>query len=122
MLNQAVFVGRITKEPEVKNINSGNKILQFCLAVARDRAGNNEEKQTDFIDCTAWNETAEFIAKYFKKGDPVIANGRIESRQYEDKQGNKKKAVYLLIRNVNFCAYRKAGASEEEDTGQDMPF
>jgi single-strand DNA-binding protein len=75
--------------------------------VERSRASPNGEKQTDFIDCVAWESTAEFIFKYFAKGDPIIVEGRIETRKYEDKQGIKKKAFEIIVKNVNFCAFKK---------------
>lgn len=136
MLNTVALMGRFTCDLEIKQTNSGKKVINFCLAVERNRASKDEEKKSDFIDCTAWENTAEFICTYFKKGDPIIAQGRLETRQYEDKQGNKRKAVYVLVNNVNFCAFKKdennqdkgqVQTSKENDTDylssdEDLPF
>lgn len=136
MLNTVVIMGRLTHEPEVKVLKDTEiKVLKFSLAVERDRATNGA-RQTDFIDCVAWRNTAEFIEKYFGKGSPIIVEGRIETRQYEDKQGNKRKAVEINVRGVNFCAfkrdenqsstYKEENLKEEslEDllNNQDLPF
>lgn len=136
MLNTVVLMGRFTKDLEIKQTNSGKKVINFCLAVERNRATKDEEKKSDFIDCIAWENTAEFICTYFKKGDPIIVQGRLETNQYEDKQGNKRKTVYVLVNNVNFCAFKKdensqnkeqVQTSKENDTDylssdEDLPF
>lgn len=136
MLNTVVLMGRLTHSPEVKTLNDTDiKVTRFCLAVERDRA-TDKEKVTDFIDCVAWRNTAEFIGKYFNKGSPIIVDGRIETRQYEDKQGNKRKAFEVNVKNVNFCAFKKEETQskdkEETDTknenmedllgNEDLPF
>ena len=118
MLNIVVLMGRFTKDLELKKLESGKKVINFCLAVERNRAKKDEEKVSDFIDCIAWENTAEFISTYFKKGDPIIAQGRLETRQYEDKQGNKRKAVYVLVNNVNFCAFKKNEEGQGEEKGK----
>lgn len=135
MLNTIVLMGRFTNDLELTNLESGKKVIKFCLAVGRNRASKNEEKRSDFIDCIAWESTAEFINTYFKKGDPVIAQGRLETRQYEDKQGIKRKSVYMLVNNVNFCAFKKDEETHSKDSkpsdeapiddllnNQDLPF
>lgn len=136
MLNTVVLMGRLTHSPEVKTLNDTDiKVTRFCLAVERDLAINGVRK-SDFIDCVAWRNTAEFIQKYFNKGSPIIVEGRIETRQYEDKQGNKRKAFEVNVKNVNFCAFKKEETQskdkEETDTknenmedllsNEDLPF
>lgn len=136
MLNTVVIMGRLTHSPEVKTLNDTDiKVTRFCLAVERDLAINGVRK-SDFIDCVAWRNTAEFIQKYFNKGSPIIVEGRIETRQYEDKQGNKRKAFEVNVKNVNFCAFKKEETQskdkEETDTknenmedllsNEDLPF
>ena len=128
MLNTVVLMGRFTHNPEVKILNNTDiKVMRFCLAVERDRATDGE-KHTDFIDCVAWRNTAEFIQKYFNKGSPIIVEGRIETRQYEDKQGNKRKSFEVNVRNVNFCAFKKEEADTKNENvvdlldSQDLPF
>ena len=118
MLNTVVLMGRFTHNPEIKTLDDTNiKVTRFCLAVERDLAINGVRK-SDFIDCVAWRNTAEFIQKYFNKGSPIIVEGRIETRQYEDKQGNKRKAFEINVRNVNFCAFKKeeAQSTNKEET------
>lgn len=136
MLNTVVLMGRFTHNPELKTLDDTNiKVTRFCLAVERDLAINGVRK-SDFIDCVAWRNTAEFIQKYFNKGSPIIVEGRIETRQYEDKQGNKRKAFEVNVKNVNFCAFKREEAQskdkEETDTknenmedllsNEDLPF
>lgn len=107
MLNNCILMGRFTYNPELKTTQSDVNVVKFSLAVSRPRAGPEKEREADFIDCVAWDKTAEFICKYFKKGDPIIINGRLESKQYEDKQGNKRKTCEVIVKEVNFCAYKK---------------
>ena len=118
MLNTVVLMGRLTDEPNIKSLDSDKKVMKFCLAVERSQTSKNEERKTDFIDCIAWEKTAEFISKYFQKGDAVIVEGRIETRQYEDKQGNKRKSVYVLVNNVNFCALKKGENNQSQEKPQ----
>ena len=118
MLNTVVLMGRLTDEPNIKSLDSDKKVMKFCLAVERSQTSKNEERKTDFIDCIAWEKTAEFISKYFQKGDAVIVEGRIETRQYEDKQGNKRKSIYVLVNNVNFCALKKGENNQSQEKPQ----
>ena len=125
MMNNFSCMGRFTHTPELKTTPNGNSVVKFSLAVGRPRATTEGEKQTDFIDCVAWNKTAEFICKYFQKGSPIIINGRFETRGYEDKQGIKRKSYEVVVREVYFCAFKK---SEEQDidlisaSDEDLPF
>ena len=118
-------MGRVTHTPELKTTPNGNNVVKFSFAVGRFKTTADGEKITDFIDCVAWNKTAEFICKHFKKGDPIIVEGRLETRGYEDKKGNKRKACEVIVREVNFCAFKK---NEEqnldliEDSDGDLPF
>ncbi len=125
MLNSCILMGRFTHNPELKTITSSNNTVKFSLAVTRFKATTNFENKTDFIDCMAWNNTAEFICKYFKKGDPIIVEGRPETKQYEDKQGNKRKTYEVIVNNVNFCAFKKDEVQSTdtfEDLDNDLPF
>ena len=118
MLNTVALMGRFTRDLEMKKTNNGKKVMNFCLAVERNRATKDEEKKSDFIDCIAWENTAEFICTYFKKGDPIIVQGKLETNQYEDKQGNKRKAVYMFVNNVNFCAFKKSEEGQDKNKSQ----
>ncbi len=125
MLNNFSCMGRFTHTPELKITPNGNNVVKFSLAVGRSKTTADSEKTADFIDCVAWNKTAEFICKHFKKGEPVIIDGRFETREYEDKQGIKRKAYEVVVREVNFCAFKR---NEETDidlldvSNEDLPF
>lgn len=115
MINSVVLMGRLTADPEIKIINDDTKLARFCLAVERNRS-TTDEKHTDFIDCIGWRNVAEFLEKYFKKGNPIIIEGKLETRQYEDKQGNKRKAFEVNVKNINFCSFKKGSDPEEKQT------
>lgn len=89
MLNHIVIMGRLTREPELRTTQSGIKVAAFTVAVERDYSGRDGgEKQTDFIDCVAWRQTGEFVATYFHKGSMIVVSGRMESRKWQDREGN----------------------------------
>ena len=123
-MNIVALTGRITHTPELKQTPSGTAVLSFSIAV--DRRFSGKEKQTDFIDCVAWRTTAEFIARYFSKGDMIAVEGEIQTRNYEDKHGNKRKAVEVVVSNVSFCGGGRTtdATSEFEEIGgdDDLPF
>lgn len=112
MLNCAILMGRLTADPELKTTNSGLSVTSFSVAVDRRYAKSGEEKQTDFINIVAWRQTAEFICKYFKKGQMIAVQGSIQTRNYEDKNGNKRTAFEVVADNVSFC-----GSKAENGTG-----
>ena len=120
MFNNYILMGRLTHPPKLKATPNGNNVVKFSLAVGWSKTTTDGEKQTDFIDCVAWNKTAEFICKYFKKGEPIIVEGRLETRQYEDKQGNKRKASEVIVREVNFCA-SKNNKDEQSEQKTELP-
>ena len=125
MLNNFSCMGRFTHAPELKTTPNGNNVVKFSLAVGRSKTTADSEKTADFIDCVAWNKTAEFIVKYFKKGEPIIIDGKLETRQYEDKQGIKRKIYEVVVREVNFCAFKKSDEQNLnliEDLDGDLPF
>lgn len=89
MLNHIVIMGRLTREPELRTTQSGVKVATFTVAVDRDYSGRDGgEKQTDFIDCVAWRQGGEFVATYFHKGSMIVVSGRLESRKWQDRDGN----------------------------------
>ena len=92
MINCAVITGRLTADAELKSTASGVSVTSFTVAVDRNYQKQGEEKQTDFITVVAWRNTAEFISKYFKKGSMIAVQGSIQTRNYEDKNGNKRKS------------------------------
>lgn len=103
MINNVVLMGRITHDLELKSTATGVSVVSFTLAVERAFAPQGEKRQADFIDCVAWRNTAEFITNYFKKGSMIAVAGKIQTRNYEDKNGNKRKAVEVLIDTASFC-------------------
>lgn len=102
-LNIAAFTGRLAADPELRHTQSDTAVASFAIAVDRNYCKQGEDRQTDWIDCIAWRGAAEFINKYFHKGSMIAVDGSIQTRTYEDKNGNKRKAVELVVSNVNFC-------------------
>ena len=120
MLNVAVLIGRLTKDPELKTTPNGVNVTSFSLAVERDYTPQGQERQTDFINVVAWRQTAEFITRYFRKGQMIAVNGRIETRQYEDRNGNKRTAVEVVADRASFCG-SKADQPGEKANPQTFP-
>ena len=112
MLNNAVIMGRLVADPELRTTGSGISVSSFTVAVDRRFNRQGEERQADFIDIIAWRQTAEFVCKYFRKGSMIAVQGYIQTRMYEDKNGNKRKAVEIVADNVSFC-----GSKNESNTG-----
>ncbi len=111
MLNVAVLMGRLVADPELRQTPSGVSVTSFTLAVDRSYVKAGAERQTDFIDVVAWRNTAEFVCKYFRKGQLAAVQGSIQTRSYTDKEGNKRKAFEIVADNVHFAEpKREAGA------------
>lgn len=102
-MNVCILMGRLTFDPELKRTPSGVSVTSFTVAVQRNYVAKGEERQSDFIDVVAWRNTAEFISKYFRKGQMIAVQGSIQTRSYQDKQGNKRKAVEVLADKADFC-------------------
>lgn len=111
MLNHINIMGRLTRDPELRRTGSGTAVASFTLAVDRDFADKQSgEKETDFIDCVAWRNTAEFVSKYFSKGRMAVVSGRLQIRSWTDKEGNKRRTAEVLADHVYF------GDSKKEDS------
>lgn len=128
-MNQIVLIGRLTRNPEIRHTPQGTAVTSFAIAVDRPYV-KDREKQTDFIDCVAWRGTAEFIAKYFAKGQQIALTGRLQMRQWTDKEGNKRISAEVIAEQAYFCekkseAYTPAAQQEfaelDDDPG-DLPF
>jgi len=108
-------MGRLTTDPELKHTQSGVAVTSFTLAVDRSYVKAGEERQTDFITVVAWRGTAEFVCKYFRKGQLMVVQGSIQTRNFTDKDGNKRKAFEIVADNVHFAE----GKKEKPDVAAD---
>lgn len=107
MLNIIAVMGRLARDPEMRQTTTGKRVCTFRIACDRGRKDANGNSQTDWIPCTAWEKTAEFIYKYFQKGSMIAVDGRLQSRQYQDKNGQNRIAVEIVANNVNFCGSKE---------------
>ncbi len=112
MLNIAAIMGRLTADPELKNTQSGVSVTSFTLAVDRSYAKAGTERQTDFINVVAWRSTAEFVCRYFTKGQMMAVSGPIQTRNYEDKQGNKRTAFEIVANDVSFTGSKRESGGQ----------
>lgn len=135
MLNHIVIMGRLTRAPELRKTQSGTPVASFTLACERDFAAQGETRETDFIDIVAWRYTAEFVEKYFSKGQMAVVTGRLQIRNWEDKEGNKRRSAEILADHVYFGEAKRdkttqgepqydpqGGFSEIEDTDTTLPW
>jgi single-strand DNA-binding protein len=130
MLNTAILMGRLVKDPEMRSTQSGTPVCSFTLAVNR----RGKDDGTDFIDIVAWSKTAEFVSKYFQKGQLVAVKGRIQTRTWEDQNNNKRKSTEIVAEEVHFAESKKSGGNEQvgdpimggfaplSDASDDLPF
>jgi len=115
MLNHITIMGRLTRDVELRSTQSGVSVASFTVAVDRDfGARDGGEKQTDFIDCVAWRQTGEFVSKYFRKGSMIVVSGRLQSRKWQDRDGNNRTSWEVNADNVYFGESRRDG-----DSGRD---
>ena len=115
MLNHIVIMGRLTRDPDLRYTQSQTPVASFTVAVDRDFAGRDGgERQTDFIDVVAWRQTAEFVSKYFSKGSMVAVSGRLQIRDWTDREGNKRRSAEVVADNVYFGESKRR---EDSDSG-----
>ena len=117
MLNKVILMGRMTRDPELRHTQSNQPVASFTLAIDRDRKGPNGERYTDFIDCVAWGKMAEFVTNWFAKGAMTIVVGRIQSRRWQDQNGNNRTAIEVNCAEVSFGETKKA----RDAVGQAVP-
>ncbi len=111
MLNQIVLMGRLTRDPELRRTGTGTAVATFTLAVDRDFANSTTgERETDFIDIVAWRNTAEFVSKYFTKGRMAVVTGRLQIRNWNDKDGNKRRSAEVIADSVYFGDSKREGS------------
>ena len=113
-LNHITIMGRLTKNPELRRTNSGVAVASFTVAVDRDFKEKNGEKETDFVECVAWRNTAEFVEKYFSKGRVAVVSGRLQMRKWTDKDGNKRTSAEVVADNVCFGDSKSTGNNPGE--------
>ncbi len=142
MLNKVIMMGRLVRDPEIKKVNNDISVCSFSIACDRDIVNKqSNERETDFFDVTAWRSTADFVAKYFTKGRMIVVDGRLQKRNYTDKDGNKRYAVDILANSVYFgdskkdadaatashdtptpAAPQQSAGFVETDDDEDLPF
>ena len=116
MLNCITIMGRLTRDPELRRTGSGIAVASFTVAVDRDFAQDGK-KETDFIDCVAWRQTGEFVSKYFKKGSMIVVKGRLQIRNWNDKDGNKRKTAEVVADNCYFGSTKSDSDSSNNNSG-----
>lgn len=121
MLNVVAIMGRLAADPQLRQTTTGKNIASFRIACDRGRRDANGQSQADWLDVVAWDRTAEFVCKYFQKGSLIAIDGRLQSRQYQDKNGNNRTAIEIVANNVNFAAPKSANAAPMGDVGYGAP-
>lgn len=111
MYNKVILMGRITKDLEIKTTPAGVSVLSFSLAVDRSYAPKGEERQTDFINCVAWRNNADFISRFFHKGSLILVEGELQTRQYQNKEGRTVTATEVIVSSSSFTGEKKQTAS-----------
>jgi len=131
MVNIVVLQGRLTKDPEIRSTQSGSTVAGFTLAVDRDYQPGGAEKKTDFVDCSAWRNTAGFVERNFRKGQMAVVKGRLESRKWQDKTGASRISWEVVVDDCWFCGDRAPDRGVDvtppmeelpDDAGGDLPF
>ena len=114
MLNKVVLMGRLTKDPELRRTGSGTAVTSFSMACDRDFKSQSGEKETDFIEVVAWKNTAEFVSKYFSKGRMAVVDGRLQIRDWTDKDGGKRRSAEVVADNVYFADSKRSESNENQ--------
>ena len=118
MLNHITIMGRLTRDPELRRTGSGIAVASFTVAVDRDFGGRDGgERETDFIDCVAWRQTGEFVSKYFTKGSMIVVSGRLQIRNWNDKDGNKRRSAEVVADNCYFGESKRSADSNSSYGG-----
>ena len=112
MLNKVIIMGRLVKDPELRRPQSGTAVTSFRIAVDRDFKGQDGSKQADFFDVVAWRSTAEFVSKYFAKGRMAVVEGRLQTRDWTDRDGGKRVATEIVADNIYFGDSKRDGAGD----------
>lgn len=110
MLNVVAIMGRLVADPELRTTTQGNSVCSFRIACDRSYVQQGQERQADFIDIVAWRQQADFVSKYFKKGSMIAIEGSLQTRQYQDKNGNNRTAVEVVANNISFAGAKRQDA------------
>lgn len=111
MLNSVIIMGRLTADPELRTTASGLSVTSFTVAVDRRFQRQGEDKQTDFISVVAWRQQADFVTRFFRRGQMIAVQGSLQVRNYEDKNGNKRTAYDVVADNISFCGSKNEGGN-----------
>ena len=114
MLDKIILMGRLARDPELKRTTSGTAVTSFSLAVDRDFKSQSGEKETDFIDVVAWRSTAEFVSKYFTKGRMAVVEGRLQIRDWTDRDGGKRRSAEVVADNVYFADSKRSESNDNQ--------
>ena len=129
-INSVILMGRLTAEPEIKSTQNGIEVCNFSLAVDKNYQNKDGEKKANFIDCTAWRQTAVFINKYFHKGSMIAIVGELSTDKYTDKDGNSRKKTEVVVNTASFCGSKSdtdasynssVNINAEVETAQEIP-
>ena len=121
MINSVVLMGRLTADPEIRTTTTGKSVCSFSIAVDRSYSKNAEERQADFINIVAWENTANFVCRYFSKGSMIAIQGQIQTRRYEDKTGAKRTAFEVVAREVSFCGSKSETGTASRPASPEQP-
>ena len=110
-MNVICLMGRLTADPELRHTSNQIAVTSFTVAVDRRFVSQGQERQTDFINCVAWRQTAEFITRYFHKGNRIAVNGSLQARPFTDKEGNKRTSYEVVVDNAHFCESKNGGGN-----------
>ena len=121
MLNVVAIMGRLVADPELRTTPAGVNVCQFRIACERNFARQGEQRQADFVDIVAWRAQADFVCKYFSKGSLIAINGRIQTRNYQDKNGNNRTAFAVVAENINFGGSKGTSSAKVDDGGEAAP-
>ena len=111
MLNVVVLQGRLAADPQLRQTTTGKNVASFRIGCDRGRKDANGQSQADWFDIVAWDRTAEFVCRYFQKGSMILVDGRLQSRQYQDKNGNNRTAIEIIANNINFAGPKSSNSS-----------
>lgn len=116
-MNKILLIGRLTKDPELRYTQSGTAVASFTLAVNRSFTNQNGEREADFINCIAWQKAAEFVSQYFKKGQQMALEGRLQVRSYDDNNGQRRWVTEVVTEKVEFVGSKNGGNSGSNSAG-----